>query len=197
MRKAAVWAAGALLLLVAGCASTQVSSAWRDPTVSPAQAKPEKTLVVAMVPDPAIRRNLEDELAYKLQQHGVAAVTAHQLVQDERNLNKEQIQQLAQQQGADSVLLTRFRGIERHLEYEPGYGWDGFWGVWDPWMYQPGYLTEHTSARMETMLFHSPTDGGRLIWTATTQTFNPSGSDRQIAGLASKIVDQMHKDAVV
>lgn len=197
MRKPGFRAASALVLFMAGCASTQVSSVWRDESVSPAQARPQKALVVAVVPDPAVRRNLEDDLARKLQERGVPAVPSHRLVQDVRDLNQNQVQQIARQQGADGVLVTRFRGIQRHLDYQPGYGWDGFWGVWDPWMYQPGYLAEHTSARMETMLFNPPEDGGQLIWTATTQTFNPSGSERQIAGLAGKIVDQMHKDAVI
>lgn len=194
MRKwAGVWVlAGALA--VGGCATTKVTSSWTDPYLKP-QEKAEKTLVVASVPDASTRRNLEDELTMKLRQEGVNATPSWRYIPDGK-INKDNIRQVASQQGMDSVLVTRFQGVQHKLYYEPGYTWDGYWGMWDPWMYQPGYIREQTVARLESSLF-SPQNGGTLVWTASTQTLNPSGSWKQIASIADKIVDRMHEDAVI
>ena len=54
----------ALLLgaaMLTACATTHVTSSWKDPSAS--TAKVSKVLVVAMVPNEAVRRNLEQRLS--------------------------------------------------------------------------------------------------------------------------------------
>lgn len=186
---------GLLVGLMGACASTRVTSTWTDPTLAE-QERPRKALVAAVVPDESIRRVLEERLVAQLREEGIDATPSFQFIPDVRELAKDNIREVAQAHGMDAILMTRFRGIQTRVNYSPGYTWDGYWGMWDPWMYQPGYITTETVARLETSLF-VPKDGGRLVWTASSQTFNPTGSPRQLEGIARALVKRMEKDGVV
>jgi hypothetical protein len=150
-----------------------------------------------MVPDQTVRLRLEEEMSADLEQQGVKAVPANRYFPNHGTIDQNAIRELARREGFDGILITRFRGIETRAQYyPPTYTYGDVIGVQDPWVYNSGYVTTQTRARLESSLFRLD-DGGHLIWTARTEQINPSGSAKETARIADKIVNRMHKDAVL
>src|SRR5690349_12248562 len=87
-----------------GCASTNMTGVWKDPSAQSAQLK--KVLVVALVPRVTSRNNLEEHLAAELRQSGVQVVPSLQLIPAEKDLTKENVKSVVEQNGFDAVLVT-------------------------------------------------------------------------------------------
>lgn len=63
-----------LLLLAAGCATTQMAAEWSNKDYAGRSLRGEKVLVVCQAPDPTVQRLCEDELANGLNSRGATAV---------------------------------------------------------------------------------------------------------------------------
>ncbi len=180
------------LLLLAACSATQVTGTWKDPTF--AGPVPQKVLVVSRVPDETSRRNLEQELTSRIDEERGTAVPSTRYFARQDEMTPDALRQVAQREGFDAVLVTRFLGEETTLEYAPGSDVDGSSIYADPW-YDPGHYYQERQAKMETGLYD--VENGRPIWSITTETLNPNDSEKQTEQLASRIVGQMEKDAVL
>jgi hypothetical protein len=77
--RARLTAVGAAVLL-AGCATTQMISEWRDPAVSAGALKGTPVLVVCRGPDEALRRLCEDQWTSQLGARGVSATPSYSIV---------------------------------------------------------------------------------------------------------------------
>src|SRR5262245_59580489 len=73
-------------LALTACSTTHITSTWKDPAAATA-ASFQKVLVVAMVPQETIRRNLEQEMVVRLQKRGVQAVPSSQYLQEGNTIN--------------------------------------------------------------------------------------------------------------
>jgi hypothetical protein len=51
--------------------------------------------------------------------------------------------------------------------------------------------------RVETNLYVTSGSDGQLVWTGTTDTFNPSNIHKAIKGLVNLVVTQMKKEQVL
>ena len=71
--------ASGLALLLAGCATTQMNTEWRDPTFSAGPLKGQRVLMVCRAPDEALRRACEDQWAAQLGAQGVAALRSYSI----------------------------------------------------------------------------------------------------------------------
>ncbi|HEY8206617.1 MAG TPA: hypothetical protein VIG99_03980, partial [Myxococcaceae bacterium] len=172
------------------CSTTHVTSSWKDP--SAAQANLQKVLVVAMVPQETVRRNLEQEMVARLQQRGVQAVPSNQFIQEGSSITRDGVKQVVENNGFDAVLVTQYLGTQRELEYYPGTYYDYF-GYYSPMVYDSGYVRETTTVKLESRLFDAK-EGGRLLWSAATSTVDPSSAEKAIPTVAQKIVEKLEKD---
>ena len=73
----------------------------------------------------------------------------------------------------------------------------GYYGTLYPVVYSSGYLQKEKKVRVETNLYVASGSDGQLIWTGTTDTFNPSDVHKAIKELAYLIVKQMEKEQVL
>ncbi|MGA9522109.1 MAG: hypothetical protein WBV82_11625 [Myxococcaceae bacterium] len=181
------------LLLVAACSTTQVTNAWKDPTFDgPA---PKKVLVVGQLPDETSRRILEQELTSRIVEEGGSAVPSSEFFAEQSEIDSEALREVAEREDFDAVLVSRYLGEETTTQFVPdsAYGGGSMYG--DPW-YAPGHVYQERQAKMETGLFDIE-DDGTPIWSVTTETLNPNDSEKQTRQLASKIVRQMEKDALL
>jgi hypothetical protein len=76
----------------------------------------------------------------------------------------------------------------------PGWGrsWGGGWGgagTFGPAMVPVQEVSQYDLAIVETTLYEVAT--GRAIWSANTQTFNPSSVQREAPGFADLIIGQL------
>lgn len=198
------------LLGLAACGSqTQLYERWHDDTFS--GQKLQKTLVIGVIKDDIRRRALESSFVAALQSKGTAGVAGYTLLSGKDTLeNKEEIVAAVKKAGADSVLITSFKGViekERQVpprvDYVPtvgrygryGYGYRGYYGSRYEAVYQPGYTTTDTIVQLETRVYSAVSE--KLIWAGKTKSINVSSADKIIKELVSVVVDDMKKNGLL
>jgi hypothetical protein len=162
---------------------TTIAETWRDPNYSAAPLR--KVLILARVRGEANRRSLEDAYAAALSQHGVQAMPSYRVFQ-QPNPDREAVRQYLTSEGYDGALVSRFEGTQTATRVVPGsdFGWyyGGYWG-------SDYYLETDVTVKVETSLWDPRT--GKLIWSAASETENPSSSADAISSLVSKITSSL------
>jgi hypothetical protein len=95
--------------------------------------------------------------------------------------------------GFDGVVIMRLVDLTKEQTYVPGttypsyYGSPyGYYGYAAPMYYDPGYVRTDVTYTVETNIYS--TKLGKLVWTGTTNTVNPSDLGTSVR----EIVEQIH-----
>lgn len=179
--------AALMAIAASGCSTrTTVSDVWtaHDTTVAPMRS----VLVIGARMDDTNRRSLEDGLAASLGQHGVRATPSYKLFPNGFP-NADQARQAVEQVGFQGLLVSTSKGTTERTTIVPGtYDfWSGYyfgpgWGGW-----YPGYVYTDQFVKFETSLWDERT-GGKLVWSAVTQTENPSSGRDFVKSLQRTII---------
>jgi hypothetical protein len=186
--------------------SSKLIMSWKNPAYTP-EKKFHRVLALGLSDKTVVRADFEDALAAELSSKGYDAVPGNTILlrpagtQLDLNYLKEQIQ--AQQ--IEAVVVSRLVKVDETLTYVPGTAYFapypyyntfyGYYGTLYPVVYSPGYLQKEKKVRVETNLYY--VDGapnGQLVWTGTSDTFNPSNVHKAIKRLVNLVVTKMQKD---
>jgi hypothetical protein len=186
--------------------SSKLIMSWKNPAYSPAK-KFHRVLALGLSNKTEVRADFEDALAAELSTKGYEAVPGNTILlrppgtQLDLNYLKEQIR--ANQ--IEAVVVSRLVKVDNTVTYVPGTAFVapfpyyntfyGYYGALYPVVYSPGYLQKEKKVRVETNLYY--VDGapdGQLVWTGTTDTFNPSNVHKAIKGLVNLVVTKMQKE---
>ena len=193
-------------LFVAACASTTLQSTWTDPAFTGGPFK--KFFVVGLsARDVTSRRAFEDIMVGKLQAAGVQAVPAWQSFRDEGQASEAAMDAAVAQSGADAVLMTRLLGVDTRVNvspmmvpgpmigpgFGPGFG-PGWWGGYSGWYAVP-QVTQYQIATAETTVFDVKTR--RIVWSTTSQTFNPTSVQQEAPGLADAVIGALQTRGLI
>jgi hypothetical protein len=175
-----------VLLAIAASActtSTTIERAWRDPTFTAAPL--HKVMVIGRVNNEANRRTLEDSYVSSLSQHGVQAMASYHAFQD-AHPDKNAVQQYLTGEGYDGALITMYKGMRTQTYVTPSVDFYGYYGgYWDQ-----GYYTETDQyVKVETSLWDARS--AKLIWTASSETENPSSAQDAISSVVSTITKSL------
>jgi hypothetical protein len=171
-------------MLVVACATTQLTSVWKDPSY---QARPAKVMVIGLAKKPEIRRLFEDEFVRQLKEHGTEAIASYTVLADKQQDDQAAIAAKVKELGADSVLLTRLVNKKTVQVYVPGtsyspspnYGtWPAYYGYGYSNMYSPGYVAEDQYMVIETNLYDAANE--KLVWTAASETMMGGDSNQNL-----------------
>lgn len=164
-----------IVALAAGCATTRITSEWRDPALADVPFR--KVLAVFQNADPGLRRIAEDEMARDIRN----AVPAYTVLRDDELRDVAKVKARVKELGFDSSVVMRVVGVEHQRTYVPsqiytvpGY-YHGFWGYWGyGWttVYEPGYLRNDRVVRIATNVYSVADD--KLVWASESETFNPA-----------------------
>ena len=189
----------ALTLLLAACASTTLTNAWKDPAYKGAGFR--KLLVVGATDSPTNRRIFEEEFARALRAAGVDALPSYTVIaQDGKKIDEAMLKDVVRRQGLDGVVMTRLVRIDKQTVYTPGYYWGvpalgyrdslyGYYnGAWSPYAL-PAEVREYESAVLETTLWNAADE--KLVWTATTSTFAPSSVKSATADFSKVVIEEL------
>jgi hypothetical protein len=173
--------------LVAGCASTTLQSTWMDPGYKGGSFK--RIFVIGLsARDVTARRVLEDVLVAKLEAGGAEAVPAWQFLANEGPADEGALASAVAASAADGMLMVRLLGVDTQTTVwttvmpGPGFGWYGFYSGW----YAYPQVTQTQIAVVETTLFDIRTK--RIVWSATSETINPSSVQKDAPGFADVIM---------
>ncbi|MFZ5525023.1 MAG: hypothetical protein ACOY9D_13225 [Pseudomonadota bacterium] len=188
-------------MLVTACATTQLTSVWKDPTY---QARPAKAMVIGVAKNPLNRRLFEDEFVRQLKARGTEAIASYTVLADKQQDDQAAIAAKVKALGADTVLITRLVSKKTVQFYVPGtvyypppyYGtWPDYYGYGYRYLYSPGYIAEDQYAVMETNLYETGSD--KLIWAATSETVMNDSDQKLIKSYIGIMVDSMAKNGLI
>lgn len=174
-----------IAMLITACATTRVTSVWKDQTY---QGTPHKIMVIGVAKRPGIKRIFEDAFVWQLRARGMDAIASYTVLPDSKQGDQSFIAEKMKEQGADAVLITRMVSkktvqsyvyVPGSLYYPPPYynTWRHYYGYGYQAMYAPGYLAEDEYALMESNLYDAGND--KLIWSASSET-EIMGSDQDL-----------------
>jgi hypothetical protein len=192
----------AVLVFVAGCASTTLQSEWRDPAYNAGPFK--KIFVIGLsARDVTARRVFEDVMVSKLMAAGVQAIPEWQYVKGEGQVPESAMSAAVDSAGADAVLMARLVAIDKQIQVNPvvipgpgpGFGWYGPYAGWYSGWYAYPSVTQYDVVYVETTLFDQKTK--RLVWSATSKTVDPASVQQEAPAFADTIIAAMQKAGVL
>ncbi len=191
-------------LLLFGCATAQIESAWRDPATTPRSLEFEKVLVVAMARDGVLRRKAEDELILALQksprvQSGSMSITPSYLVLDDRELaSTPRARDKMRTEGFDGAVLVSFVSSQEKITVETAaYPAGGMWGYYGRpgAFYDPVSVRSDTIVRIQTDIYS--VEQGKLLWSGVSRSMNPSNVEGLVAGVADAVAGELRKEGLL
>jgi len=192
------WSSMVLVVLVAACASTTLTGAWKNPAYQGGAF--HKLLVVGATDSPTDRRIFEDVFARALREAGVDAVASYTVIPQEGKIDESALKDAVRSQGLQGVVMTRLVRIDKQTVVTPGYAStlpsvryrDSLYGyyatAWGPYG-RPPEVREVESAVLETTLWDAA--DSKLVWTGTTSTFAPSNVQSATADFATVVISEL------
>jgi len=184
-----------LLLPLIGCTTT-LNSTWVEPE---RVGKPiQKVLVVGIAESEGQRRVFEDLFCSRLAQAGPQAQPSYRVLAADKPPTRDNVDAALAGTDFDSVFVTSYVRTDREMVYtEPmspyyapgGYYWDRHYSWYYGAVTTPGYWSEVTTVILENNLYETAT--GRLIWSAESESFNPSSAEEIVRTLADQVLMEL------
>jgi hypothetical protein len=197
----AILTAGASLLFLGGCGSTQLVNLWKDSSYNAAPLK--KIMVVAMRKDQLRRRMWEDAFVSALRENdtGTVAVASYQLF-PEGVPDTLEVREKPKEEGFDGVLVvarvergTLKTDVPPYTTNEPVSVYKPRWNTYVTHyetVYHPGYTDSSTVVSVRTDLLLAQEEG-RLVWSATSKSIDPASPDQFRNSVADLVRDHLAK----
>jgi hypothetical protein len=200
MRFRSMYALLTLAVLVSGCQSTSIRSAWFDTDFAGPPFR--KVMVVGDIGTTAGARAFEDDFAARLRAAGVDAVASHTVKLDDPNVTEASFVAAVTGSGAQGLLLVRLLGVDTRTRVTTTMVPGGMaWGR-GPWggpasrtMVAVPQVRQYELAAVETKLYDVQTR--QLVWAATTSTFNPVSLARETPAFAELVIGELADRGVI
>src|SRR5277367_750366 len=206
-RKAFLLAAIILSACTLAYSKSKLVMSWKNPSFSGEHFY--RILVIGMSEDPVVRLDFEDALAAKLSRDGLEAVPGNSILfrPDSPHLDTDYLKGQIHDHKIDAVIISRLIKFDKKTTFIPGHSYAvpyayyrsfyGYYGAVYQQVYSPDYLREDTTVRVETNFYSATTGDGELIWTGTSDSFNPKSAQKVIDGLVKLIVKELEKQGVL
>ncbi|MCW8931995.1 MAG: hypothetical protein OQL19_17395 [Gammaproteobacteria bacterium] len=201
----------AVMLGLVSCSSqTKLYERWNDTEyVGP---KLEKVLILGVFKDDIQRRMFESTFANEVDSKGKQAIAGYTLMPEKEDFDsKEDILAAVKKVGADSVLITSFKGvIEKQRDVPPrvdyvprmgmrygryGYGYGGYYGSTYETVYRPGYTVTDTVVQLDTRVYSVKHE--KLVWAGKTKSVNASSAQDVIKELVILVINDMKESGLI
>ncbi|MCU7938992.1 MAG: hypothetical protein KZQ64_07730 [gamma proteobacterium symbiont of Bathyaustriella thionipta] len=200
-----------LLLGISACSTqTTLYERWNDEQYSGPMLK--NVLVLGIFKDDIQRRSFEATFVKEVNAGNKHAVAGYTLMPNaEDSDTKEDILAAVKKMGADSVLITSYKGtVEKQREVPPrveyiprtgmgygryGYGYGGYYGSRYDMVYQPGYTTTDTIVQLETRVFSVADE--KLVWAGKSKSVNVSSGEKVVKELVRLVVKDMKESGLI
>ena len=184
--------AALIMTMLVGCASTTMSTTWKDPSAGVLDMK--RVMVVVLNSSPAERRAQEDTLAAHVNRASV--VPSYPTLPDELLREVPEAKRRVIASGVDGALVFRLLDTYKESTYVPPSvsTWEGAWYV-APSTVTPGYTLTNTFVRAEISLYEVP--GGKLVWAAASETVNPKDARAFALDVIKAAGDELRKQGLL
>jgi hypothetical protein len=171
-----------LLLVIAGCASSRVTTSWKAAGINPERY--HKILVVGLIQDKdrSLQEQMEQHLAGDLARLGYSGVSALKEYGPKAFVNMDEKQSLERikNSGVDAVITIILLDKEKERKYVHGHHlyYDHFWGYYGTRyrrIIEPGYYVTDTRYFWESNFYDMSNQA--LLYSVQTKSFNPSNTE--------------------
>src|ERR1035438_3158825 len=187
--------------------STRLVASWKNPEYSGPRF--HKILVLGMSEKAGVRSDFEDALSKLVTRDGVEAIPGNTILlrPEDTKLDINYLKTQIREFKIDAVIVSRLVKVETNVTYVPGQpymmpypdynSFYGYYGAVYPVVYSPDYLREDKTVRIETIVYDTRTPEGKIVWTGTSDTFNPRSADKVIDALSKLLVKELTKQSVL
>jgi hypothetical protein len=181
----------AIATFVMGCASTEMTGTWTDPSAKGAAMS--KIAVIAMTTDPGLRRMAEDATASQMT--GAQAVPSYQILGETDLKDRAAVKAKLREAGFNGALVMRLAGVTEQVDAVPYGTFDGYYGWAGDAVYGPGYLETDTVVHVVSNLYSL--NQNKLVWTGTSKTFDPSSANQFMNDVGKAVAKSLQKDRII
>jgi hypothetical protein len=188
-----------LLPVIPSCASTDLTAVWKDEAF---RDQPRKIMIIGLLPDPRSRFTFEEEMVKSLRKRGTDATASHSLLREEPAPDKEAVEKVMKEQGADAVLIARLvdkKTVSSLVPASPGaaYGAPGYYGAqWHGYYSSnPGTVRTDDFAVVQTNLYDLKTE--KLVWTAASETWLAVDKFSLIQSFVDAITKELVREKII
>jgi hypothetical protein len=207
---AMIWALtfGALAILpVANAKGPKLLVSWKNPDYS--GQKPHRILVIGMSENPEVRADFEDDLSSSIEGEGLEAVPGYAILLrlHSAELDPSYLKGQILDFKIDAVLVSRLVKIDKKTTYIRGHPYTfpypyyrsfySYYGAVYGQVYSSEYLREDTTVRVETNFYAAAPPSEEIIWTGTSESFNPKSAQKVIDDLDRLIVKELRKQGLL
>jgi len=188
--------------------STKIAMAWLNPRYQGQSF--HKVLVIGVAQDLQVRADFEDEMAAQIARPGIQTIPGNQILLRPDPKAKPDFDYLRVQirdHQIDAVVVSRLLKIDKKVISVPSstyvapfpyyYSFYGYMSAVYPVVYHPGYEREDTKVVVETNVYATSDLDGDLVWSATSESFNPKSAKKVADGLVREVPKQMTKDGLL
>lgn len=186
---------------LAGCASTQLNSEWKDPQFNGQDYRGQKLMVVCDADEEAVRRICQEQLAAEVTARGGSAEIAPEGSATARSSDLGPVLAAARSAGARGVLsasiapaAARRSGLSVGIGLGGGIGRSGFGGVGVSAPIATGNPRPSAYAADGRLL---DTGSGRVVWTANASTSASGDTAAEMNALARAVLDSAQKAGIL
>ncbi len=190
----------ALLVLISGCASSKITSSWKQPTAI--AQKTVKIMVIGVIKesDRSIQENMENHLVEDLEKLGYMAVSSFKEYGPNGFKKGDTAAAILKlkNSGVDAVLTIVLLDKEKERQYVSNNYRNQFYGYrYEMYMrvFEPGYYVTNTSYFWESNFYDLKSS--QLIYSVQTKSFNPDDAAALAHGYGKMIVKDMVKQKVL
>ncbi len=201
-----------IVFLVSSCApTTSITGSWKNKSMDSSKVY-KSIFIAALVANMPAKAAIEDAFYEHAMQSGVKATRSYEIftpkATSEAPTDKNEIMEKIKATGSDAIFTVAIKDVQDQTRYVPGsatyygapsYGYyNNFYGYYNNYYYAEtateGYYTSDKVYFMECNIYDAATE--ELIWSAQSQTTNPSKLSSAAKEYASRVVYQLRKDKV-
>jgi hypothetical protein len=210
MKKVNCLVALALVTIIGACSpSTKIIGSWTGPNTP---SEPYKSIFVTAISENLVaRQTIENDIDAILQKDGVEAKSSFDIIPPGFKAtaeNKDATVAAIRDGGSDAILTIALLDQTSETRYVPGttmyspmgyggyYGrFSGYYSYYNPVMYDPGYYATDKNYYLEINLYDAKTE--ELVWSAQSETTNPSSIETFSNSFSQLVVNQLLKDGLI
>jgi hypothetical protein len=191
------------LVLMAGCASSELVDIWSDSSFQPPSLN--KMLVISVIKNSVQRRMWEDAFSAELAKHGVAVTPSYRLFPDAVP-DTNQITQIVGSNNFDGVLVTRRLPSETNAQYTQGYVTTEQGMRYDRRRERfvtyyrdidhAGYV-DSQKVDIRTIDVWATRNEGQMIWSATSKTPEPNSVQEVRPEIIKLVMSELTKQRII
>ncbi|MEN2281191.1 hypothetical protein AAGF08_03570 [Algoriphagus sp. SE2] len=198
-----------LAILVSCSPSTKIIGSWTGPNTP---SEPYKSIFVTGITENLVaRQTFENDIDAQLEARKVTAVSSFDIIPPgfrATEENKEATLKAIREGGSDAILTVALLDQTSETRYVPGttmyspmsyggyYGrFYGYYSYYNPVMYDPGYYATDKNYYLEMNLYDANTE--QLVWSAQSETTNPSSIETFSRSFSELVVNQLIKDGLI